>query len=306
VEVSARIVVPDPACLSRETWKSWPMTKIFVFPGQGSQKAGMGADLFPLFRTETAQADAILGYSIEDLCTKDPHNQLGQTNFTQPALFVVNALSYLKRSRESGQPNFVAGHSLGEYNALFAAGVFEFETGLRLVQKRGELMSKATGGGMAAIIGLSIEKIRSVLQESNLKTIDVANLNTPAQVVISGPKADVEQAHPFFEQAGARMVVPLKVSGAFHSRYMEGAKTEFEAFLKNFGFRPPAITVISNVEAQPAPADKLKELLGRQITHSVRWAESIQYLLKQPEPVFEEVGPGTVLTSLIKQIKAAS
>src|SRR6516162_2607290 len=132
----------------------------FLFPGQGSQRKGMGSTLFEEFQEVTARADEILGYSIKELCLHDPHQQLGQTQFTQPALYVVNALSYLKKMKDGSKvPTYLAGHSLGEYNALFAAGVFDFETGLRLVKKRGELMSQATGGGMAAVIGFTMAQV---------------------------------------------------------------------------------------------------------------------------------------------------
>lgn len=282
------------------------MSRIFLFPGQGSQKAGMGADLFPMFPSEVAAADAVLGWSVAQLCASDADGRLGQTQFTQPALYVVNALTYLRKLKEgAAKPDFVAGHSLGEYNALLAAGVFDFATGLALVRKRGELMSRATGGGMAAVIGFGVEQVRDVLKSAGLDTIDIANLNSPAQTVISGPKADIEKAQPAFEQAQVRMYVPLKVSGAFHSRYMQESRKEFEAFLGGFTFSAPTIPVIANATAQPYEASRVKELLGAQITSSVRWTETAQFFLKQPDPVIEEVGPGNVLTGLLRQIKAA-
>src|SRR5437762_401122 len=173
---------------------------VFLFPGQGSQRKGMGNTLFDEFKEAIASADEILGYSIKELCLHDPHQQLGKTQFTQPALYVVNALSYLKKMKETGQaPDYVAGHSLGEYSALFAAGAFDFETGLRLVKKRGELMSQAIGGGMAAVIGFTLEQVDQVLKECGLTGIDIANYNTPTQIVIAGLKADIVSAKPFFE-----------------------------------------------------------------------------------------------------------
>jgi len=279
------------------------MTRIFVFPGQGSQKVGMGEGLFPGFAGEVAAADDVLGYSIQQLCLLDPEQKLGQTEFTQPALYVVNTLSYLKRLRDTGEtPDFVAGHSLGEYNALFSAGVFDFATGLRLVQKRGELMARVTDGGMAAVLGLGVERVREILRDSGSGGLDIANLNTPAQVVISGPAEDVRKAQEIFQGAGAKMFVPLKVSGAFHSRYMETARMEFDAFLAGFQFSAPTIPVVANVTAAPYGTGQARELLSRQITSPVRWAESIQFLLRQPKPQFEEIGPGKVLTGLIRQI----
>ncbi len=282
------------------------MTQIFVFPGQGSQKVGMGTDLFKMFPDEIAAVDTKLGYSMERLCMEDPSQQLNQTSFTQPALYVVNALSYLKKIKDTGHPpDFLAGHSLGEYNALFAAGAFDLITGLSLVQKRGELMGRASGGGMAAIVGLSCDKVEETLRNSGLAAIDIANLNAPSQVVISGQKNDVEAAQAVFEKAGARLFILLKVSGAFHSRYMQDAKNEFEAFLSHFEFSSLKIPVISNVEAMPCETGRIRELLSKQITHPVRWTESIRYLLRQPEPEFEEIGPGKVLAGLIRQIKTA-
>ena len=280
------------------------MTRIFVFPGQGSQQKGMGGDLFRQFPEITAAADAELGYSLEQLCLDDPDQKLTETAYTQPSLYCVNALSYLKRIEETGEkPDFVAGHSLGEYNALFCAGAFDFITGLKLVKKRGELMNQATGGGMAAIVGLGVDQIRDVLQKSGLDTIDIANLNTPDQTVISGLHKDIQAVRTVFEDAGARMFIPLRVGAAFHSRYMKAARNEFEEFLRDFEFQPIQIPVISNCYAVPYRPGQIKENLCTQITHSVRWTESVEYLLNQPNPEFEEIGPGKVLTGLIRKIR---
>lgn len=279
-------------------------SEIFLFPGQGSQKKGMGADVFPLFPAETAAADAILGYPVAQQCIEDPGDKLSQTQYTQPLLFTVCSLMYLKKVQETGRrPDLVAGHSVGEFAALFAAGVFDFETGLKIVQKRGELMSRAFGGGMAAVIGMSAEQIRGVLETGGYTTIDVANLNSPKQSVISGLKEDVLAVRTAFEEAGAKMFVPLDVSGAFHSRYMQPAQAEFETFVRDFSFVPPSIPVIANVTARPYEAGEIVENMTRQITSPVRWVESMEYLLQQPEPRFEEIGPGAVLTSLMRQIQ---
>ena len=191
--------------------------KAYIFPGQGSQFKGMGGALFDGFPEITAKANQVLGYDIKRLCLEDPLKQLGLTQYTQPALYVVNALYYIKKTKESGvKPDYVAGHSLGEYNALFAAGAFDFETGLKLVQKRGELMSLESGGGMAAILGLSEDKIAHVLNENNISRVQIANYNTPSQVVISGAKKDIDRLSALFEKENA-MYIPLNVSGAFHS-----------------------------------------------------------------------------------------
>lgn len=276
----------------------------YLFPGQGSQQKGMGGELFDEFKELTAQADEILGYSIKKLCLEDADNRLVQTNYTQPALYVVNALTYLKKIRETGKkPSYVAGHSLGEYNALFAADSFDFATGLRLVQKRGELMSKATGGGMAAVIGLSREEIEQILQEAGFTGLDVANFNSPSQTVISGAAKDITEAKPVFEKAGASMYVVLKVSGAFHSRYMEPAQKEFAEFLQDFQFSDPAIPVISNVQARPYQKGEVKKNLLEQFTASVQWTDSIRYLMGKGVEEMEQIGPGKVLTDLVKKIK---
>lgn len=278
---------------------------IYVFPGQGSQKVGMGENLFDRFPEITEVADATLGYSIKSLCLEDPSNQLTQTQYTQPALFTVNALSYLSAREESGHaPKFVAGHSLGEYNALFAAGAFDFATGLKLVQKRGELMSQATGGSMAAVIGLTAEQIRDVILLYGSTEVTIANLNAPQQTVISGSKEAIGAIKSSIEEAGARTFIPLRVSGAFHSRFMKPARVEFESYLKQFTFKNPTIPVISNVEALPYPPDAVADLLAQQITSPVRWVNTIQYLLSQPDPSFEEIGPGNILTGLLRQIRA--
>ncbi|QKP74384.1 ACP S-malonyltransferase [Bacillus amyloliquefaciens] len=276
----------------------------FVFPGQGSQKIGMGEDLFGRYPELTAKADHILGYSIQELCRDG--ERLNQTQFTQPALYVVNALSYLKKTEETGlKPDFTAGHSLGEYNALYASGAFDFEEGLHLVKKRGELMSRAKGGGMAAVIGLTHEQVRDVLRENHLDMIDIANMNTPQQIVISGYKEDIEKAASVFEAVnGVKMVHRLNVSGAFHSRYMLEAKEEFSRFIESFHFKPLSIPVISNVTARPYEQRELKETLTGQITGSVNWTDSIRYLMGRKNMSFEEIGPGKVLTGLIQRITA--
>ncbi len=280
------------------------MSTAFVFPGQGSQRSGMGRDLFDQFTELTATADALLGYSVRRLCVDDPDGNLGRTEFTQPALFIVNALSYFRFTRESGEPPaFVAGHSLGEYNALLAGGVFDFETGLKLVKKRGEIMSRIENGGMAAVIGLDPDRIESIIRDSTFTGVDVANYNSPTQTVISGPQDDVVGITPALESAGARLVIQLKVSGAFHSRYMSDAASDFRAFAASVTFKPPATDVIANVTASPYTAETALDTLARQINHPVRWTDSVQYMLDNGVTDFHEIGPGNVLTGLIRQIK---
>lgn len=278
----------------------------YIFPGQGAQKKGMGQGLFERFPDLVRQADALLGYSIRELCVEDPRRQLDQTLYTQPALYVVNALTYLsERASAVRGPDFVAGHSLGEYDALFAAGMVDFETGLKLVQRRAKLMSQARDGAMAAVIGLDAEAIRRSLAAAGLDQVDLANLNTPSQIVISGAREDVLKARPVLEATpGCRMVMPLTVSGAFHSRLMAAAQSEFEAFLAPFVFSEPLVPVISNVSARPYTLDSAKALLARQITQPVNWVESIRYMWGQGVEEFKECGYGKVLTGLVTKIRA--
>jgi len=280
------------------------MTRIYFFPGQGSQTVGMGEGIFDRFPEQVAIADAELGYSVPTLCLRGPSNQLNQTRFTQPALFVVNALSFLNHLFETGKlPGIVAGHSLGEYNALFAAGVFDFQTGVKLVKQRANLMARASGGGMAAVVGLLPDQIRQALGAAALSSIDIANLNSRTQTVISGPAKDLETSQTILEQAGAQLFKRLPVSAAFHSRYMAEAEHDFGVFLESFVFAEPRIPVISNVTARLHDSSKIKQMLARQITQPVRWTESMQWLLRQPGPEFLELGPGNVLTGLMRRIK---
>ncbi len=280
--------------------------KAYVFPGQGAQYKGMGKELFEEFPELVSRGDKILGYSIKELCLEDPESKLGFTEYTQPALYTVNALTYLKKCKETQEsPDFVAGHSLGEYNALHAAGAFDFETGLKLVKKRGELMGQARGGGMAAVIGLNEKEISHILQAEGLSQIDIANYNCPSQIVISGPKEAILQAKTVFESnSEVKLFSILNVSGAFHSRYMKGSGELFEQFLKDFEFGELKIPVISNVSARPYKQNELKANLIKQITHSVRWTDTIRLLLGLGEIAFEEIGIGRTLTGLIRHIKA--
>jgi trans-AT polyketide synthase/acyltransferase/oxidoreductase domain-containing protein len=276
--------------------------KACLFPGQGSQATGMGEGLFARYPAVVALADEILGYSVEELCLKDAQRLL-QTQYTQPALYVVNALTYLSRC-DSGAPppDFVAGHSLGEYNALLAAEVFDFATGLRLVKRRGELMGAASGGGMAAVLGCDWAQVDEILRSNGLHTLDVANSNSPTQVVLSGPAEDIVRADAVFSETGATYRI-LNVSAAFHSRYMEGCVEPLGEALEGVELHPQKIPVLSNVSARPHEAGEMKGHLKRQLREPVRWLDSIRYLLHVGVDDFEEVGPGSVLTKLVKSIR---
>jgi len=277
---------------------------VFMFPGQGSQSRGMGSDLFDRFPELTRIVDDLLGYSIRELCVDDAQGRLNDTRFTQVALYVVGALDYRKRLDETNaQPRFVLGHSLGEYNALEAAGVVDFESGLRLVSKRGELMAEAPSGAMAAVIGLDEAAIRETLQSNDLVRIDIANLNSPNQIIISGLKEDIARGAGIFEAKSNVSFVPLRTSGAFHSRYMGAAAREFAAYLQGVKFYPPKFPIISNVEAKPYDIRRARELLVDQIICPVQWHNSINYMLEQGETEFIEFGAGKVLTKLVDDIK---
>jgi len=264
----------------------------------------MAAALFKKFPDLVAKADAVLGYSVEALCVTDRENQLKHTEFTQPALFVANALYYHNRlEKDNRVPDFVAGHSLGEFSALYAAGAYSFETGLRIVQKRGQLMAQAAGGGMAAVLGLSSEQVENTLAAAGLTdAVFIANLNCPGQVVVSGPLSRVEESEAHFQRAGCSRFVQLNVTGAFHSPEMADAAAAFESFLGGLKeeIRAPRVPVVSNVTAAPHRGNGVTAMLVAQMTSPVRWAESIAYLHADCRVEdFEEVGPGTVLAKLV-------
>ena len=276
--------------------------KAYMFPGQGSQRKGMGEELFDEFPELTRKADEVLGYSIKELCLQDPEQKLNQTQYTQPALYTVNALAYLKKIQGGERPDYLAGHSLGEYNALQAAGAFSFETGLALVRKRGELMAQAKPGAMAAVINCPEARVRGILAEWNLENIDIANLNAPNQIIISGLKEDVANSQEHFEKADAKFI-PLNTSGAFHSRFMRESATEFGHFAQGFEFAAPAMPVVANVTARPYESGHILPNLIEQIASPVRWTDTVLFLLEQGVVAFEELGVGDVLTKLVANIK---
>jgi trans-AT polyketide synthase/acyltransferase/oxidoreductase domain-containing protein len=278
--------------------------KAIIFPGQGSQFKGMGKDLFPLFPEQVRQASDILGYSVEDLCLNDSEGLLSQTQYTQPALFVVNALHHYRQQEQQAEttPDFFAGHSLGEYNALLAAGVFSFETGVRLVKKRGELMGKASGGGMAAVLGVSAREVRALLDEHQLTQVDIANFNTPTQTVIAGDKEALVAATELFSRMNLRCVT-LNVSAPFHSRHMQPAHAEFADFLRQFSFATPEVTVIANATARPYDGSRIAETLAKQIATPVQWVDSIRYVMGKGDIEFHEVG-ASVLSKMVTEIRS--
>lgn len=275
--------------------------KTVLFPGQGAQYKGMGQKLFKIYPKMTQTAEEILGYSLEELCTTDPENQLNSTEYTQPAIYVVNALTYYHQHESDEPADYFMGHSLGEYNALLAAEAFDFATGLKLVQKRGELMSQASGGGMAAILGLKAEELKDLLSEHKMTEIDIANYNTPTQIVISGKTADIQKIEKILPQKDIRCI-SLPVSAAFHSRYMQNAEKKFREYLNHFTFSRLKKPVISNATGRPYPNKEIVQLLSKQITSSVLWVESVHYLMGLGEPIFVEIG-SSILTKMVEEIR---
>jgi [acyl-carrier-protein] S-malonyltransferase len=282
----------------------------WVFPGQGSQAVGMGRDLYDNVKSARSvfeQADKALGISISKLCFEGPEDELRQTINAQPAL-VTTAFACLEAARElSGKklagPVFVAGHSLGEYTALAVAGVFDFATGVRLARERGRLMHEAgqkRAGSMAAILGLDEAKLAEVCKQSD--TV-MANINSPGQIVISGAAENVTKAMAMATAAGASRAVPLQVSGAFHSPLMQPAVEGMTKYLGATKFNNPSIPVIGNVTALPlTTTEEVKTELKKQLTSPVQWQRTIEYMTQKGVSTFIEIGPGKVLTGLIRRI----
>jgi len=280
---------------------------VFVFPGHGSQRRRMGEALFdtiPEFSLLESSIDELLGYSIRRLCLEDPENRLKSTEYAHPALYVVNALQYYKAIREGERPAYLAGHSLGEYNALLAAGVFDLITGLQLVKRRSELIASANSGSMAAIVGLDPLRIAELLRAKEHSRLDVAYYNSPSQTVVAGPSTEIRRAGAGFEKAGAHLYLPLDVGIAFHSRYLQRAAEAFGEFMVPFRFSSPDPPVIANVTAGPYPQGSpqgVKVLLEKHITHPVDWLGTVRYLMGVGATLFKEIGPGDALARLHHQ-----
>ena len=275
------------------------MTKTaWVFPGQGSQKVGMEADLseLPGAQAKLTAAEAILGWSVLDICRGDSKT-LARTLYTQPCLYVIESILGDLLAEKLGLPQLVAGHSLGEYVALYAARVFDFESGLKLVKKRAELMDGAAGGKMAALMKFDRAKLTTALDRND--DVVLANDNSEGQVVISGTPAGVEQ---ILSQVKAKRATTLNVSGAFHSPLMEEAAQQFLTVLDGVEFSNAKIPVISNVDPTPTTdAQELKQRLARQMTSSVRWREIMLQFSQLGVTDIIEVGPGKVLCGLLRR-----
>ena len=279
-----------------------------LFAGQGSQMVGMGKDLaesFPAAQSIFNRANEVLGYDLAKVCFEGPDDALTQTKNAQPGIFLISwaALEILKSQVPSLKPEAMAGLSLGEFTALTAAGVMSLEDGLKVVRQRGQFMQEAceaTDGGMAAIIGLDEEATREVCEEAG---VELANLNCPGQLVISGASAAIEQACELAKEKGAKRALPLTVAGAYHSRLMKSAGPKLEAALREVPLNLPNVPVISNVTAQPhATSGEILNRLVEQVTSPVRWEASIRHLIDQDFTRFIELGPGSALTGFMRRI----
>lgn len=283
----------------------------YVFPGQGAQFVGMGKDLynnFPKAKELFDQANEILGFNITDIIFNGTDEDLKQTKVTQPAVFLHSVIRAICLG-DDFKPEMVAGHSLGEFSALVAAGVLSFEDGLRLVSKRALAMQAACElqpSTMAAVLGLEDEKVVEVLKSITNEVVVAANFNCPGQLVISGSIAGVEQACEALKNAGAKRALPLKVGGAFHSPLMEPAREELAKAIEETNFSSPKCPIYQNVVAHAVTEpQEIKKNLIAQLTAPVRWTECVRAMISDGATLFTEVGPGTVLQGLVKKIDSS-
>ena len=282
----------------------------FVFPGQGSQAVGMGKALHDSFEAARAvfeEADAVLGFPLSQLCFQGPDDQLKLTENTQPAILAVSTAACRVLSEAGVRPDFVAGHSLGEYSALVAANSLSLGDALRVVRKRGTYMQESVPvgqGAMAAILGLTTDQVEALCREAAQgEVLSPANLNSPSQIVIAGTVAAVDRALQLAKSHGARKAVPLSVSAPFHCALMLPAQERLAKDLGQIAFRDPRYPLINNADAaEVRSADAIAGSLSRQVCSSVRWTESVQKLIRAGVQLFVELGPGKVLSGLIRQI----
>jgi [acyl-carrier-protein] S-malonyltransferase len=284
----------------------------FLFPGQGSQSVGMGRDLaaaFPIARQTFEEANEALGFDLAELCFSGPEEQLRLTEFTQPAIFTVSVAALRVLAAAGATADYFAGHSLGEYSANVAAGTIEFAPAARTVRRRGQLMQEAVPAGqgaMAAILGMPVDLVIAACQDASSEVgapVEPANMNSPEQTVISGATAAVERAIALAKERGARRAVLLQVSAPFHCSLMQPAQDALAPVLDSLSFLPARVPVVVNVDAAlVTDAEVLRDALVRQVTGAVRWTESMQLLIAQGVTNFVEVGPGKVLSGLLRQI----